>query len=429
MKELLFDWIKSFYGMPASKTTQELIDLAAFQNHKWFWMLGFFVAFTIISIIVWYLTKQILLAIIRTLVIKSKTKIDDILIEKKFFSVLAYIIPLLFMDYFFSIVFFAFPGILDFSIRINDFLIVLVILIAVHRLLNAVRVLLEEKPYLKGKPIGAYIQTVKLIISIIFIIILLSVLTKQSPVFFLTSLGAMTAILLLIFKDTILGFVGSVQISTNDILRIGDWVTMEHYGADGDVVEINLTTVKVQNFDMTFTTIPTYSFIADSFKNWRGMSESGGRRVKRSINIKTKTVKFADPALIERLSKVKLLSDFIVEQRKEIASYNETHGLGEDQINARRQTNVGLFRRYVEYYLLNHTNLNKDMPLMVRQLQVQSDGLPIEIYCFSKTKVWAEYEVIIADIFDHLIAVIKDFELEMHQQPTGSDFQASVLKK
>ncbi|PKR81310.1 mechanosensitive ion channel protein MscS [Brumimicrobium salinarum] len=427
MKAIILNWIKSFYGLENSASTEELLNNSAFQSHEFFWMLGLLVAMAVLSVVIWFFTRQVLLALIKTVAYKSKTKLDDLLVEKKFFSALAHILPLLFMDFFFSIVFFSYPQTYEYSIRLNDFLIVLAILVSVRRFFNALRVVLEEKPYFKDKPIGAYIQTVKLIITIVFVVILLSVITKQSPLFFLTSLGAMTAVLLLVFKDTILGFVGSIQISANDMLRIGDWVTMERYGADGDVIEINLTTVKVQNFDKTITTIPTYSFIADSFKNWRGMSNSGGRRIKRSLNIKIDTVKFADDAMIDRLSKVKLFSDFVIEQQKEVEQYNAEHGLVDEyQLNARRPTNVGLFRNYVEYYLKNNNALNQEMSLMVRQLQPTSKGLPIELYCFSKTKVWAEYEVVIADIFDHLFAVVKRFDLEISEEITGSDLRSKL---
>lgn len=427
MKELIFNWIKTFYSIDKSAPIEELLNNPTYQNQRVLWMIILLVGMAIVSILIWYLTKQVILAIIKTIALKSKTKLDDLLVEKKFFNSIAHIFPLLFMDYLFSIVFFSFPKVMEFFIRLNDFLIVLVILISIRRFLNAVRVVLEDKPYFSDKPIGAYIQTVKLVVTIVFMVILLSVLTDQSPLFFLTSLGAMTAILLLVFKDTILGFVGSIQISANDMLRIGDWVTMEKFGADGDVIEINLTTVKVQNFDKTITTIPTYNFISDSFKNWRGMSDSGGRRIKRSLNVKIESIKFADDALIEKLSKMKLLSTFIKEQQEEVERYNKEHGLMDEyQINARRPTNVGLFRRYVEYYLKNNSDLNQEMSLMVRQLQPNSKGLPIELYCFSATKVWAEYEVVMADIFDHLFAIVDRFELQIHQEVTGSDLRSLV---
>jgi len=430
MKELIFNWIKTFYSIDKSAPIEELLADPGYLSHKFFWMLALLGAIIVLFLLTWFITRQVLMVLIKMISVRSKTKFDDLLIEKKFFKSLAHIVPLLFLDYFFQIAFISYPTLLDFSLRLNDLLIVLVILASIRRFLNAVSVVLEKKEYFADKPIGAYIQTVKLVLTIVFIIIMLSVITGQSPVFFLTSLGAMTAILLLVFKDTILGFVGSIQISANDMLRIGDWVTMEKFGADGDVVEINLTTVKVQNFDKTITTIPTYNFISDSFKNWRGMANSGGRRLKRSLNIKIDSIKFADDELIDKLSKVKLFSNFVIEQQKEVEAYNKEHGLlDEYQINARRPTNVGLFRRYVEYYLKNNPNIHQGMSLMVRQLQPDSKGLPIELYCFTKSIVWAEYEVAMADVFDHLFAVLDRFDLEIHEEITGSDLRLMSLGK
>jgi miniconductance mechanosensitive channel len=260
---------------------------------------------------------------------------------------------------------------------------------------------------------------------------MISLITKQSPTFFLTSLGAMTAILLLVFKDAILGFVGSIQIASNDMVRIGDWVSMEKYGADGDVLEINLTTVKVQNWDRTITTIPTYAFVSDSFKNWRGMSDSGGRRIKRSVNIQIDTIKFASPDLINRLFKVKMLGDFIQQREEEIKKYNQENNLDESQINARRQTNIGLFRRYLDYYLKNHEQVHQGMTIMVRQLQPTEKGLPLEVYCFTNTVAWLEYESIASDIFDHIFSVVTMFDLAIHEQPTNDALKGLVkeLKK
>jgi miniconductance mechanosensitive channel len=235
----------------------------------------------------------------------------------------------------------------------------------------------------------------------------------------------MTAIILLIFKDTILGFVGSVQLSANDMVRVGDWITMDNYGADGDVIEINLTTVKVSNFDKTITTIPTYSFISDSFKNWRGMQESGGRRIKRDFYVKIDTIKFASPELLKKLSKLKLLSNFIEEKEKEIQEYNTKNELDQQEsiLNGRKQTNSGLFRKYMEFYLQNNKHINQEMPLIVKQLPPTQFGVPIQIYCFCYSKEAAIYEVIQGDIFDHFFGAIRHFELEIFESPTGSDFR------
>jgi miniconductance mechanosensitive channel len=426
MRDLVINWIKSFYEVSKDAALEELLNHPDFIQQQYFWALGLLVAVVILSLLIWFFTKEILLGVVNSFAKKTKTELDDILVENKFFNSLAHLLPLLLLDYFFTIVFFAFPRIEDFSERINDVLIIFVILVSLRRLMNAFGQILAKRPMMQGKPINAYVQTLKIILTIVFSIIMLSVLTKQSPVYFLTSLGAMTAILLLVFKDTILGFVGSIQLSANDMVRIGDWVTMEKYGADGDVVEINLTTVKVQNFDKTITTVPTYSFIADSFKNWRGMSESGGRRIKRAVNIQIDSVQFASPELLKKLSEMKLIGSFIQQRQKEIQAYNQEMGLDEEQINARRQTNLGLFRRYLDFYLRHKPEIHQEMTIMVRQLPADRHGIPIEIYCFTNTTAWGEYESIMADIFDHIFAVVKRFELRIFEDPSGEDIRSGL---
>lgn len=232
----------------------------------------------------------------------------------------------------------------------------------------------------------------------------------------------MTAIILLIFKDTILGLVASVQISSNDMVRVGDWVEMPKFNADGDVIAINLNTVKIRNWDKTISSVPTFYFISDSFKNWRGMQESGGRRIKRTIWINIRTVKFVDPGARERYRKYFLLKDYIGIRQKEIEEYNTRHDFDESAlINGRRMTNIGVFRRYVELYLRNHDQIKQDMTLLVRQMPSEDKGLPIEVYCFTNTTAWAKYEEIQSDIFDHLFAAVSFFDLEIFQQPSGSD--------
>ncbi|MBW7868948.1 MAG: mechanosensitive ion channel [Brumimicrobium sp.] len=428
MREIILDWIKSLYGISSSSSIRSLIRNHDFQKHEVLWVLGLLVALAVVFFLLWFIARKILLLVIKPISKKSKTKFDDYLIETGFFKILANLFPLLFLNYFFSIVFFSLPTVLKGSYKVTEIILAIVILISIRRFLNAVGLLLKEKPYFKDKPIGAYIQTGKLIITFIFIVILLSTLTDQSPTFIFTSLGAMTAVLLLVFKDTLLGFVGSIQISINDMVRVGDWIEIEKFGADGEVKEITLTTVKVQNWDKTITTIPTYNLISDSFKNWRGMLESNGRRIKRSINIKIDSIKFADDKLINRLSKVKILTEFIENQRKAIEEHNQKYGLiDEYQINARRPTNVGLFRRYIEYYIKNNQGVREDMARVVRQLPPTTKGLPLEIYCFSDLQNMEGYEIIMADIFDHVFAIIDFFELEIHQDPTGSDIR--ILKK
>jgi miniconductance mechanosensitive channel len=259
------------------------------------------------------------------------------------------------------------------------------------------------------------------------IILGLSIATDQSPIYFLTSLGAATAILLLVFKDTILGFVGSIQLAANDMIRIGDWITMDKFGADGDVIEITLNTVKVQNFDKTITTIPTYSFISDSFKNWRGMEKSDGRRIKRALNIELSSIKFCSAEMLTKLQKFDYLSQHIQAKEEEIIQYNTEHKIdSEFSLNGRHQTNIGLYREYVTQYLKNNSNINQNMTLMVRQLPSLSTGVPIEVYCFSKEKDWAIYENIVADIFDHLYAATEYFDLSIFEQPSGQSVNSAI---
>lgn len=430
MRELILKWIARFYELDNSQSLSSLMKEDEYIWQSLGWMLFLLVCTAVISLIIWWVTKEILLGFVNSFAKKTKTEFDDILVQKKFFNVLAHLLPLLFLDFFFSIAFFAFPKTLLFADRINEVLIAFVVLIAIRRLFNTVGEFLQRKPSLEGKPIKSYIQTVNIIVTIFFSIIILSLLTGQTPTFFLTSIGAMTAIIILVFKDTILGFVGSIQLAANDMVRVGDWVTMEKYGADGDVIEITLNTVKVQNWDRTITTIPTYSLISESFKNWRGMAESGGRRISRNIHIQIDSVKFASPRLLEKLKEVNHLKPFIEGREKEIKSYNEKNGLSQDQINARKQTNIGLFRRYLEFYLKNHENVHQEMTLMVRQLAAEDKGVPIQVYCFTNTIIWGEYEEIMGDIFDHIFAVTKEFELSIHEAPSGNDvrFLAEKLK-
>ena len=423
MKRALIDWIKSFYVH--STKGGEVFDEVSYNQDIFYWTIGLFAALVVASVLIWFISRLILLEIMHKVAIRSKTEWDDYLMKNKVFKGLAMVVPLIFMEYFLSIVFFHYTDVLNYTHKIVAVMIVLVSIVIVNRFFNGVGdIIMSHKAY-HDKPIKSYVQVMKIIFTGILIIAILSILTNKSPLFFLTSLGAVSAILLLVFRDTILGFVGSIQLASNDMIRIGDWVTMEKYGADGDVTEINLTTVKVRNFDNTITTIPTYSFISDSFRNWRGMQESDGRRVKRAIHISMDSVGFASQELIAKLKKVGILSDFIERRQKEIDDYNRTHGLtDEGMLNKRRQTNLGLFRRYIEYYLKNNTHINSEMTLMVRQLTPTEKGVPLEVYCFTHTKEWEQYEIIIADIFDHLFAIVKEFELVVFEEPTGNDLRS-----
>jgi miniconductance mechanosensitive channel len=417
MKDAIIQWIRSFYG-----TTN--FNHSAYEQQAIYWAVGMFVVLIAFSLAIWYVSRGILIKVLYALVDRTKSSLDDHLVKNKVFRSLAHLVPLMFMDYFLSIVFYQFPYMHGGLSRLVSVLILFAVMVSINRGLNAFRDIIKEKEVYSDKPIQSYFQVGKIAVSGIFFIIMLSVVTSKSPIFFLTSLGAVSAILLLVFKDTILGFVGSIQLSVNDMIRIGDWVTMEKFGADGEVEEINLATVKVRNFDKTITTIPTYSFISDSFRNWRGMQESEGRRIKRSVNIQIDSIHFASEDLIQQLGKINILNNFIQEREKEIQAYNEKNGfVGEQAVNGRKQTNIGLFRRYIEYYLQHNLEINQNMHSLVRQLDSSDKGVPIEVYCFTKTKVWDQYELITADIFDHIFAIVPLFELTIFESPTGKDFR------
>jgi miniconductance mechanosensitive channel len=264
---------------------------------------------------------------------------------------------------------------------------------------------------------------VKLIIYLVGVIFVISLLIGRTPIYLFSGLGAMTAVLMLIFKDAILGFVAGIQLTANKMVTPGDWIQMPKYGADGDVIEVALTTVKVRNWDKTITTIPTYALISDSFKNWRGMRESGGRRIKRAINIDMNTIRLCTPEMLERFRRIQYISDYIDRKQKEVKEYNREHGVDDtSSVNGRRLTNIGTFRAYVIAYLKNHPMVRQDMTFLVRQLAPTEHGLPIEVYVFCKDIVWANYEAIQADIFDHFLAVVPEFDLRVYQSPAGSDF-------
>jgi len=377
------------------------------------------------GILVWWLCRVVFLAIIHKVADRSKTTVDDVLVEKHFFARIAYIVPLLFVAAALPYVLEDFSSALPLLEKVALGSVIWMVMRSVTAFLEAMFQVLQLKPAWRDKPMGSYLQLSKLIIYFVFGILLISLLAGKSPLYFLSALGAMTAIIILIFKDTILGFVASIQIAANDMVRVGDWVTMDKYGADGDVVEINLATVKVKNFDLTITTIPTYAFISDSFKNWRGMEESDGRRIKRAISINLRTIKFCSPELLERLSKYELITNYIEEKKTELSNYNQEKVTDPSElINGRHLTNVGVFRQYILEYVKSNEFIHSEMTCMVRQLPPDEKGLPIEIYAFSTDKTWGNYEAIIANIFDHILTVVPKFDLELFQNPSGSDFSS-----
>ncbi|MFG0518504.1 mechanosensitive ion channel family protein [Kluyvera intermedia] len=302
--------------------------------------------------------------------------------------------------------------------------VMLYALLSFFSLLDVIFNLSQKLSVASQLPLKGIFQGVKLVSAILVGILIISLLLGQSPAILISGLGAMAAVLMLVFKDPILGLVAGIQLSANDMLKLGDWLEMPKYGADGAVTDIGLTTVKVRNWDNTITTIPTWSLVSDSFKNWSGMSASGGRRIKRSINIDTTSVHFLDEQEQQRLIQARLLKPYMNSRHEEITMWNQQHGGGESVLNLRKMTNIGTFRAYLNEYLRNHPRIRKDMTLMVRQLAPDNNGLPIEIYAFTNTVVWAEYESIQADIFDHLFAVVEEFGLRIHQSPTGNDIRA-----
>ncbi|WP_312170029.1 mechanosensitive ion channel family protein [Stutzerimonas kunmingensis] len=300
--------------------------------------------------------------------------------------------------------------------------IVLTIALALGAVLDIINVVYQRRPDARLHPIKGYLQVVKIVIYAIATILIIATLIDRSPLILLSGLGAMAAVLMLIFQDTLLSLVASVQITSNDLIRVGDWVEMPQLNADGDVIDIALHTVKVQNWDKTITSIPTKRFISDSFKNWRGMQESGGRRIKRSLYLDQQSVHFLDTDERKRLYRFSLLEDYLVNKRKEIDEWNaKLAERGQDPVNTRRVTNLGTFRAYVERYLRAHPGVHQNMTLMVRQLSPTADGLPLEIYCFTNTVAWTQYEAIQSDIFDHLLAILPEFGLRVFQHPSGGD--------
>jgi miniconductance mechanosensitive channel len=309
------------------------------------------------------------------------------------------------------------------TIFTNIYFVIIFVKVA-SGILKAANDIYLTTPYAASRSIKGYVQLGMIAIYSLAFILIIAFIFNKSPLYLLGGLSAVAAVLLLVFKDTILGFVASIQLSANKMLKPGDFIEMPRHNASGTVIDISLNTVKVQNSDKTITTIPTYALVSESFQNWAGMQEADGRRIKRSINIDMKSVRFCDETQLEKFRNFKLISDYIVEKQKEISEYNEKHALDNQLVpNGRKQTNLGIFRKYLEAYLKNHPAINQDMPLLVRQLQPSEAGLPIEIYAFSINKEWSKYEELQSDIFDHILAVMPAFELRVFQSPSGHDIK------
>lgn len=370
-----------------------------------------------------FIARKILVVAFAMIARRSKTTFDDFLVENKTAKYLAHLVPLLFIR---ETVPLAMKRFVYWEAMFSKGITICIILLSlwiIRSIFSALRDYLKQQPSYNDKPIDSYIQVVMILLWIFAVTAIVLLLFNTTFGALLGTFGAISAIILLIFKDTLLGIVASIQISVNDIVRIGDWITMEKFGADGDVIEINLATVKVRNFDNTTTTIPTYSLISDSFRNWRGMLNSGGRRIKRHLLIKANSVRFIKEDELGGFKKIQLVASYIEHRQADIDKFNQLNGIDKEiAINGRNLTNLGLFRKYINSYIETHPGVNKDMTIMCRHLQPTEKGIPIEIYVFTSDKRWINYEYIMADIFDHIIASVPYFGLEIFELPTGKVF-------
>ncbi len=374
----------------------------------------------LVSTVINAIMKKVILKIYTKILLKRKMDGDNILRHHKVFYRLLYLVPAI-VVYFFAP---AFGAVVELVRRSAAAYFLLASVFIVNAMLDAVNELYRNYSISKVRPIKGILQVIQIAYYIIIGIVIIPVMMGKSPLLLLSGIGALAAVFSFVFKDSILGFIAGILLTSNDMLRIGDWIEMQKYGADGDVIDITLNTVKVQNFDKTFVTIPAYAMVSDSFKNWRGMTEFGGRRIKRAIYIDMNSVKFCTPTMIETYKKIHFLNDYITERENDIEAYNREHDIDTSVlVNGRHMTNIGTFRAYLGYYLKNNEELIQDPPPFVRQLQPGENGVPIEIYGFTRVIQWDLYEAIQADIFDHIFSVAELFELRIFQSPSGYDFR------
>ena len=374
------------------------------------------------AVIIDLIAKRVLVGTVRAFAKRSKFIWDDALVTHNVFGRLVQVVPALIVFVGAPFV----PGLPEDVVQLMRNVamgyMVLMLTLALTATLSAANTIYAASPVAKDRPLKGFVQLVQIVVWIFGGVMIIATVLDRSPVLLLSGFGAMTAILLLVFKDTILSLVASVQLTAQDMVRVGDWIEMPQFGADGDVVDVQLHTVKVQNWDKTITTIPTHRLITDSFKNWRGMSQSGARRIKRAIFVDVSSIRFQTQDEVDHFTRFALLKNYIENREQELADYNE--GLAtevDSEVNRRRLTNVGTFRAYAYNYLKNHPKVHEGMTLIVRQLGPGPEGLPLEIYCFTNTTEWAVYEDIQSDIFDHLLAIVPEFGLRLYQKPAGSD--------
>jgi len=366
-----------------------------------------------------YISKTFVRNLLEKISVNSKNNFDDFLVENNIHIHISKLIPFIFLYWIIPLWLEGYADLLNYSKLVLELYFILLIVWIIRNFFNASKKFLKTLDSFKDKPIDSFFQVAIILVWFTAIIFIFSILTGKEVSTFLTAMGALSAVILLIFKDTILGFVASIQLSSNDLIRIGDWITMKQFDADGDVIEINLSSVKVQNFDKTITTIPTYKLISDSFTNWRGMSDAKGRRIKRALLIKGSSIRFMTDNDLLKLEDISLIKDYIKNKKLEIKEHNSKLNIVEDiKVNGRNLTNIGLFRKYTENYLQNNSNISKEMTIMCRQLTPTSQGVPLEIYAFIKDKEWKNYENISSDIFDHLLASLESFNLELFELPS-----------
>ncbi|SIT89880.1 mechanosensitive ion channel family protein [Pontibacter indicus] len=410
----------------SSWTTDQLLHFGVPEQAATY--INLLVLITITALIVYlvdFLSRKIFVGTAHKIAAKSSTRLVEYMARNRVIVYLARIAPLVVVEQAIPVVFADFPTWIPVLNKFTDIYLILLWMWVARALLRTCKDFLKTTETFKEKPVESFLQVITIFLYFIVGLFIFSTLTGKDAWTFITAMGAASAILMLVFKDTIMGFVASIQVSSNDMVRIGDWVTMEKYGADGAVTEINLTTVKVQNFDKTITTIPTYYLISDSFKNWRGMQTSGGRRIKRSIYIKISSIRYLSTDEVTELSKIQLLKSYLEERQNEINRFNKENEIDKSLlINGRSMTNVGVFRKYIDAYIKQHPGTHKDMIMMVRQLEPTTTGMPIELYLFANSIVWVEYEAIMADIFDHLLAAVKYFDLEVFEMPAADDVRS-----
>lgn len=376
------------------------------------------------AVVLHLLTQRLILRGLDALFHRSWTWWDNVLMDQGVFRRLAWLIPIMVIHAGLELIPWLDPEAVDTVQRLARASIFLVIVLGITALLSAINTIYARYPVSRNRPIKGYLQVVVIVAWVCAGILIVATLLQQSPWFFLSGLGAMTAILLLIFRDTLLSLVAGIQLTANDLIRVGDWIEMPQFGADGDVVDIGLHQVRVSNWDRTTTTIPTHKFLEHSFRNWRGMFDAGGRRIKRAIHIDLNTVRFLKEDEVEHFAQIAVLKDYVRGKRQDLEGWNRTHAAPGSQVNQRRLTNLGTFRAYVANWLRQHPLVHQQMTFLVRQLPPSAEGLPLEIYVFSSDTRWAVYEDLQADIFDHLLAVLPEFGLRVYQKPAGSDFSA-----